>query len=61
MPIWLRNFTFNQILDYHKNKNKENTVDESISNMKQAKNLVKTPSFGEPQPKSTYNMNPQKK
>ncbi len=35
MPIWLRNFTFNKIKEFHENKNSQNnTVQESIKNMR---------------------------
>jgi hypothetical protein len=37
MPIWLRNFTYNKIREFHENKNQpKDTVQESIKNMKSA-------------------------
>ena len=37
MPIWLRNFTYNKIKEFHEKKNTpKNTVQESIKNMKSA-------------------------
>ena len=75
MPIWLRNFTFQQIMAHFEKVNKsKQTVEESINNMKQAQNNVTTPSFSKTpkkntqspfskvqSPPSSYNMNPQKK
>lgn len=37
MPIWLRNFTYNKIREFHEKKNApKDTVQESIKNMKSA-------------------------
>jgi hypothetical protein len=37
MPIWLRNFTYNKIREFHEKKNQQkDTVQESIKNMKSA-------------------------
>jgi hypothetical protein len=37
MPIWLRNFTYNKIKEFHEKKNTpKDTVQESIKNMKSA-------------------------
>lgn len=39
MPVWLRKYTFNKIRDYYEKKNNvnpENTVEQSIKNMKAA-------------------------
>jgi hypothetical protein len=39
MPIWLRKYTFNKILDFHKQKNnsqQNDVVEQSIKNMKSA-------------------------
>ena len=37
MPVWLRNFTYNKIREFHHSKNdQKDTVQESIKNMKLA-------------------------
>jgi hypothetical protein len=39
MPVWLRKYTFNKILDFHNQKNnnqQNNVVEQSIKNMKAA-------------------------
>lgn len=37
MPVWLRRFTYNKILEHYEKKNKQpDTVAESIKNMKSA-------------------------
>lgn len=39
MPVWLRKYTFNKIREYYEKKNnaqKEDTVQQSIKNMKAA-------------------------
>lgn len=45
MPVWLRKYTFNKIRDYYEKKNntnQENTVEQSIKNMKAAGSVSNT-------------------
>ena len=44
MPIWLRNFTYNKIKEHYEKQNSENdTVEESINNMRSAGAVAQSP------------------
>jgi len=55
MPVWLRRFTYNKVLEHYKTlkeTEEEDTVETSIQTLKQHSPKISVPDYVVPKPKS---------
>ena len=55
MPVWLRRFTYNKVLEHYKKlkeESEEDTVETSIQTLKQHSPKISVPDYVVPKPKS---------